>query len=90
MFLFIYLEKYLLISFIYVDLLFNLLGACGKSERSLEMIAGGNGEAIGKVSTLSSFSHTNYLFFFIISGLGWLTLVSDFQTNGKPSVEPQS
>ena len=79
----------MLISFIYVDLLFNLLGACGKSERSLEMIAGGNGEAIGKVSTLSSFSHTNYPFF-IISGLGWLTLVSDFQTNGKPSVEPQS
>ena len=26
------------------------LGECGKSERSLEMIAGGNGEAIGKVS----------------------------------------
>ena len=30
----------------------NLLGACGKSERSLQMIAGGNGEAIGKVSRL--------------------------------------
>ena len=36
---------------IYTYLIYQLSGACGKSERSLEMIAGGNGEAIGKVST---------------------------------------
>ena len=29
-----------------------LLGECGKSEQSLRMIAGGNGQAIGKVSTV--------------------------------------
>ena len=28
-----------------------VLGDCGKSEQSLRMIAGGNGQAIGKVST---------------------------------------
>ena len=36
----------------FTNFLSNQLGACGKSERSLQMIAGGNGEAIGKVSSL--------------------------------------